>query len=135
PPDAPIDDPGDAATADAVTDAAFDVFDAGLTFCKTLSPAPAFCADFDDLSSVSPTGGFVRTLLGSNAALAYDVAAYVSAPRALRATSTQGGTAAVEDDVPMTTGLSVELDVRFAVLPPDGQPLSPVMLTPPSFPG
>lgn len=35
----------------------------------------------------------------------------------------------------MTTTISVEFDVRFAVVPADGQAISPFMLTPPVYPG
>jgi hypothetical protein len=104
-----------------------------LTFCQTLSPAPTFCADFDNPANAA--AGWTSALAGSGASLKFPTTTFLSAPHALEAITTTGNWAYLERQFGLTTAISVEFDVRFAVVPASGQPTSPFMLTPPIYPG
>ena len=128
---------GDATTADgtagdATLDAA-DASDATTRFCETLSPAPAFCSDFDDPLLINAGSGWNVTQ-PSGSSLSYE-SPFLSSPRSLHATTSSAGNTYLERNIAITNKLVVQFDVRFGALPADGNPLSPVVLTPPDPPG
>lgn len=132
----------DAAIADGSSDVvtivdaadAADANDGATRFCQTVSPAPTFCADFDEPLAANAGAGWDLSYAGVGASLKFETP-FLSAPRALHATTSQVNGAYVERAFPMTTQLAVEFDVRFAIVPPDGTQTSPVVLTPPNPPG
>lgn len=106
-----------------------------MTFCDTITPVPSFCADFDDPADTNPNAGWdVTPTLDAGASVTLSSTTSTSAPRSLRATSTQGKPANVTKMFPMTSQISVELDVRFTMLPTSGN-VAPIRVTPPSYPG
>jgi hypothetical protein len=128
-----VDDSG--GTADATFIDASDANDSGPPrFCQTISPAPAFCADFDDPVDILAGSGWSVFNQPSGSSLTYE-SPFLSAPRSLHATTTSGNEAFVARDIAITNKPVVQFDVRFAALPADGIPLSPIVLTPPNPPG
>jgi hypothetical protein len=128
--------PADGGSLDATTDATDAAPDGPITFCTTVTPAPTFCADFDDPADASPSAGWTTTHVDAGSSLASSTTVYTSAPRSLHATSPTGVVASVESTFTMLSTLSVEFDVRYASLPASGAgDVSPVLLTPPTFPG
>jgi hypothetical protein len=124
----------DASSDVAVLDAA-DASDGSIAprFCTSLSPAPAFCSDFDDPTNAAE--GWTASSAAGGASLTFPGATFVSAPRSLEAKTTQGNWAYLQVQLGVTTKISLEFDVRFAVIPAAGQAISPFMLTPPIYPG
>jgi hypothetical protein len=126
-PDAPADggtDAGDASTPPpvpvppGVTDAAAEAdADAGALRCKTLSPAPFFCADFDDDNNapVALSNGVQVTMPPTGiGALTVSVHDGLSPPNALWLASSGGRYNYENVSGPTTQHLTARFSVRFA---------------------
>jgi len=75
--------PDAAATGDAASGA--DAFDAGASFCASLSPAPTFCDDFDEDASLASDWTYFSINPADAGSVVVDTAAYVSPPASLAA--------------------------------------------------
>jgi hypothetical protein len=123
----------DASVNDALVDAEAAP-DGPVTFCTTVSPPPTFCADFDDPAASGPSAGWENLSLEAGTSVVSSTTVYSTAPRSLQATSTLGYSAVVEKQLPMTSRISVDFDVRYPTLPVTGV-VSAIRLTPPIYPG
>jgi hypothetical protein len=110
------------ATAPDASDAGFDVFAASSdgeagpqTFCASISPAPAFCADFDEPMSDGGLYGFASEAPGSGCSLARDTT-YTSPPLAVHAL-TSNNACYLSTTVTPTSSITVDLDLLIHSLP------------------
>jgi hypothetical protein len=139
-------DATDSATAtDAITtgdvDAALDgggvdAADAG-NFCTTVTPAPTFCEDFDRPAATGPGDGWNYEIVEAGSTVAWSTSTFKSAPRSLHASSTLGGAGSVSLAFSMVNKMVVDFDVLYESALPGagGGDISPILLTPPTFPG
>lgn len=123
---APPDDGGSSGSPDARADVGVDAGrDSNAPFCASLSPAPTFCASFDEASYLS---GWGSTDLVSGT-VTRDTSTFTSSPASMRAAFTPGGSgntvnAAVGidfvafDSRPFTA--KIGFDVRIEAASPSG---------------
>lgn len=123
---------GVAPEASDTTDADVAAVDSGIdapeasaaTFCERQAPKPTFCADFDTPGDP----GWQPFPL--DAGTSVDLS-----KRYLLAVSTNEDSAARRTTAPCPNGFSLELDVRFDRVPSGTSRISPILVTPPKFPG
>ena len=112
---------GSVSLADAGDDATPAVdgssYDAATGFCASISPAPSFCADFDDTDGGGGLYGFATGTAGSGCSLTRETTNQ-SPPLALRAVTTNLNTGCyLTTQVAPTHTIAIDLDVRMHALP------------------
>ncbi|MEZ4264233.1 MAG: hypothetical protein R3B36_34515 [Polyangiaceae bacterium] len=110
--------PGDASATEASVDAAADGpppgVDAGVPFCKTVTPAPFFCADFEDGRTARQIFTSVEEHLGATVSVDNTDGRSSTGSLVLRFPGTAGAEGAARVTLPASlTKLSVELDLRI----------------------
>jgi hypothetical protein len=91
-------------------------------FCASISPAPAFCADFDEADSDGGLYGFATETPGTGCSLTRDTT-NTSPPLALRALVTNVAGCYLSTTVVPQKSIAIDFDLRMHALP--GSPAGP----------